>query len=200
MKTKVLVVLVVAVFVSGFAIQNASAAEQSFSSPEDLLFMEIPSVVVASGKAEKVEQAPANVYVITGQEMINRGYLTIFDLLKDLPGFTWNASVGNETNGAPVIRGITFQPALKVLLNGMALNDRGSSNYGWDNRLPVDGIDRVEFILGPYASLYGRNTFSGVLNIVTKDGEKLNGAVFTVKRSTNGTYIFRLLRITAKTA
>ncbi len=145
-------------------------------SVEEMLFLDIPTVVIASAKEESVEDAPANVFVITGDEMRARGYRSVFDLVKkDLPGVTWQNYIGNEKNGVPVIRGMVTQKRMKVLLNGMEIGEKGGSGYGWEHRLPVEGIERVEFIAGPYASLYGRNSFSGVMNIVTKSGEKMNG-------------------------
>jgi len=146
---------------------------------EYLLFQEVPQIYIASAKAEHIEDAPACVFVITGDEMRNRGYRSIFDLLKDLPGMTWENQIGNEKNGAPVIRGLVYQKRLKILLNGMDIADKAGSGWGWDHRMPIEGIERVEYILGPYASLYGRNSFSGVLNIVTKSGEDLNGGEVT---------------------
>lgn len=150
-----------------------------FESPrfEYLLCEDIADVVVASGREEPVKEAPADVFVITGDEMISRGYRSIYDLLPDLPGLTWQNMVGNDKNGHPVIRGILYQERLKILLNGMELDEKAGSGYGLDQRLPIEGIDRVEFIIGPYASLYGRNTFSGVINIITRSGKIQDGGL-----------------------
>ncbi|MBI4395803.1 MAG: TonB-dependent receptor [Elusimicrobia bacterium] len=161
---------------------------------EETLFADVPAVTIASAKSENVEDAPANVYVITGEEMRRRGYRSVMDLFKDLPGVTWNNQVGNEKNGAPVIRGQSYQRRMQVLLNGMPLDERAGSGYGWDHRIPVEGVDRVEFINGPYASLYGRNSFSGVMNIVTKDGAAISGgsvdALYGEYARTQGTALY----------
>ncbi len=164
-------------FLIGSIMQPLAWATQYEEAIEELLFMEMPTVISASAKAESIEDAPANVYVITGQEMVNRGYTSVFDLIKDLPGVTYDNQIGNEKNGAPIIRGLVYARRLKVYLNGMDLGEKSSSGYGWDHRLPIEGIDRVEFILGPYASLYGRNSFSGVINIITKDGQQVDGLI-----------------------
>ncbi len=142
---------------------------------ESLLFAEIPMITSTAYKAQELKDAPANVHIITGEEMLNRGYTTIMDLLYDLPGVTIQNQVGNDRNLSPVIRGNFFSKRLKFLLNGMDMDEKGGGGYGWDSRMPIEGIDHAEFILGPYSSLYGRNSFSGVLNIVTKSGSKING-------------------------
>lgn len=38
-------------------------------------------------------------------------------------------------------------------------------------------IERVEYIIGPYSALYGRNSFTGVLNIITKEGKDIRGFI-----------------------
>ena len=152
----------------------AFAAEDAMS-PESLFFLEIPSVLIASGKSEKVEEAPANVYVITGKQMEERGYRTLVDLMKDLPGTVWNNREGYTTGGFPIIRGIYEVKRLKLMFNGMVFDPKNGAGTAWQERFPIEGIERVEFILGPYAPLYGRNTFSGVMNVITKSGEDING-------------------------
>ena len=140
-------------------------------------FADVLQASIASGREEPVTMAPANVFVITGDEMMARGYRSLFDLLYDLPGVIWNNQTGNDKNGVPVIRGMLEQRRLKLLLNGMQIDEKAGSGFGWDARLPVEGIEKVEFILGPYSCLYGRNTFSGVLNVVTKSGNKMKGGL-----------------------
>lgn len=142
---------------------------------ESLLFEEIPMVISTAYTAKNIKDAPANVFILTREEILNRGYTTIMDILYDLPGVTVQGQVGNDRNASPVIRGNFFSKRLKFLLNGMDMDEKGGGGYGWDARMPVEGIDHVEFILGPYSSLYGRNSFSGVLNIVTRSGEKVSG-------------------------
>ncbi len=38
----------------------------------------------------------------------------------------------------------------------------------------LDAVERIEVIRGPGSALYGKNAFSGVLNIITKKGYKDN--------------------------
>ncbi|MCP4132403.1 MAG: TonB-dependent receptor plug domain-containing protein [bacterium] len=132
-------------------------------------------VVSASHKEQPVGEAPANIHVISGEELRNRGYRTLYDLVHDLPGTTWTRAFGYGNNGTPVIRGIFDSKRLKLMLNGMTIDPKNGDGTRWCDRFPIEGIDRVEFIIGPYASLYGRNTFSGVMNVITKSGEEING-------------------------
>ncbi|MBI4396606.1 MAG: TonB-dependent receptor [Elusimicrobia bacterium] len=140
---------------------------------EELLFMEIPRVVVASAQEEPVDKAPANVYTLTGEEMKNRGYRVLFDVYKDLPGvdYTYKEQIYQAIN----VRGILAAEKFKVLLNGNSLNSIVDMRFDALWKFPVEQIERVEFLLGPYAALYGRNAYAGVLNVVTKKGKNVDG-------------------------
>ncbi|MFC2060915.1 TonB-dependent receptor plug domain-containing protein [Elusimicrobiota bacterium] len=147
---------------------------------EGLLFMDIPEVVSASGKAESVEEAPAHIYVYTGKELMDRGYRTLYDLLEDLPGTIGNRVVHlGDTSDYPYPAGMTnhrgTMGGLKLLLDGMEIDTKSGAGTHWEERFPIEAIEKVEFILGPYASMYGRSSYSGVLNIVTKSGEAIDG-------------------------
>jgi outer membrane receptor for ferrienterochelin and colicins len=126
-------------------------------------------------KSEKITNAPANVFVISGEELKDRGYRSLADLWKDLPGTT---SFNFEPSEEPtlIIRGHIKNNRMKIMLNGMELNHKtGTHSYWGSYRWPIEAIKYVEFVLGPYASLYGRNSFSGVLNIVLKDAVDIGG-------------------------
>lgn len=137
-------------------------------------------VVTASQKNQALNEAPANIFVILGSELIERGYSSLFDLVVDLPAMTWTSTIGYVNNGTPVIRGIRDVKRFKLMINGMTIDPKNGNGTGWTSRFPIEGIERVEYIIGPYASLYGRNTFSGVLNIVTKNTEKIDGGILNL--------------------
>lgn len=151
---------------------------------EELMDLE---VVTASSKEETINNAPANIFVITRSEILERGYRTLMDLVRDLPGTTWTSTIGDDNNGTPVIRGMFGNKRLRLMINGMGVDPKNGFGTGWAQagRFPTSGIDRVEFILGPYASYYGRNTFSGIINVITIRPEKQNESLFGI---TYGTY------------
>jgi len=158
-------------------------------SMEELMNVE---VITASDKPEGILDAPANIVVIGGQELRNRGYTTLFDLISDLPGVTL---VGRYSGfSSQVIRGNFNSKRLMLLFNGVPFNPKNGFGAAWADRFPIEGIDKIEFIIGPYGSLYGRNTFSGVLNVITKKGADINGSEITAlygkDRQMQGTAIF----------
>ena len=157
---------------------------ESIVGAEEFMFMDIPEVTIASAKSESIKAAPANVYVITGAQMKARGYRTLGDLLKDLPGVYVGSKFAFGANVA-IIRGFNTgldsnNKRLKLMIDGMVFDSKDGTSTPYSYRFPVDGIERVEFILGPYAALYGRNSFSGVLNVVTKAASDIDGGQVSV--------------------
>ncbi len=143
----------------------------------ELLFEEFLAIT-ASAKEEPLDEAPAHIYVITGHEMMARGYRTLTDLFKDLPSSSVIQYAG-DSGDFPSPSGLTLHRGtlggLKLMINGMEIDPKHGINIRFEERFPIEGIERVEFILGPYASLYGRSSYSGVLNVILKTGEAIEG-------------------------
>jgi len=169
---------------------QASVGSESL---ENMFLAELPKVTIASAKAEDPDEAPANVYVITGEEMVQRGYRSLVDLIQDLPGVTIDHNVSDQ-GGNITVRGIQNNQMFRFMINGMPINPAPGNSIPWDERFSIAEIERVEFILGPYPALYGRNTFSAVLNVVTKTGAQLKGgevkALYGSWNKTQGTAVF----------
>ena len=62
---------------------------------------------------------------------------------------------------------------VKVLLDGIALLDRGSKKQSL-SQLDVNSIERIEIVEGPMSVIYGTDALAGVINIITKKGSKVH--------------------------
>ncbi|MBN1127774.1 MAG: TonB-dependent receptor plug domain-containing protein [Chitinispirillaceae bacterium] len=171
---------------TGFCAIAAHAVSSDELSLQALFDLEQLPVFIASAKEEGTLDAPAHIYVISGTELRERGYRSLYDLLEDLPGCTGNRVVNTaDPYDYPKHMGVSANVrgtpgGLKLMFNGMVFDAKDGTINLWEERFPIETIEKVEFILGPYASLYGRNTYTGVLNVVTKNGEQLgNGGEFT---------------------
>ena len=125
-----------------------------------------------SKKNEELRLAPATINVITAQEMIERGYNDIIDVLKDIPGF--DISIYYGTLYANVYqRGFRTNNTETILFLVDGVEDNNLYNYyaNISQQYPLSNIKRIEIIYGPASTMYGPNAFSGVINIITKNPE-----------------------------
>lgn len=137
---------------------------------EQLLNLE---VVTASKIPQKISEAPSSVSVITAEDIRQRGYRTLSDVLQSVPGVTVsydrNYNYGN-------VRGLgnpgDLNTRLLILIDGRRLNDDVYDQGAIGTEFPVDLdlIDRVEFVPGPGSAIYGSSAFFGVVNVITKSG------------------------------
>lgn len=68
------------------------------------------------------------------------------------------------------IDGGTFEQTL-VLVNGVKILDSQTGHNSLNLPIPTDAIERIEVIRGPAARIYGTNSLTGAINIVTKKPE-----------------------------
>jgi len=133
-------------------------------------------VVTASGFLQTAAQAPSTVTVITAQQIRERGYEQLEDALRDVPGIDMI-----HINGyAPTLiyfRGMYGAENLRALLmiDGIAENNIIGSNDMAGPAYSLHDVDRIEIIWGPVSAIYGANAFGGVINMITKKGQQMNG-------------------------
>lgn len=159
----------------------------------ELSLEELMNVTVtgASRFEQKVNQAPAYVNVVTADDIRKYGYKTLAHILRSLPGFY---APYDRTYDYVGVRGFSlpgdYNSRFLVLIDGHRANENiyDSSGIGTDGIVDVDLIEKVEVIQGPGSSLYGSNAFFGVINIVTKKGDELNGAQIASSASSFDTY------------
>jgi iron complex outermembrane receptor protein len=127
-------------------------------------------VVTASKSSGDPELAPAAITVVTSQDMEQRNTQTVDQTLAQAPGMYPNRSKGfMDTDPGFGMRGFgarNFSRVL-VLLDGQPLNNAYSSQIAITS-LPVDELDRIEVVRGPFSALYGGNAMGGVVQILTK--------------------------------
>lgn len=137
-------------------------------------------VTAASRSTEGVEDAPSSVSIIPSRELKAMRYPTIVEALRGLPGvYSWN----DRSYQAIGFRGLgrlgSYGNRVLVLVDGHPLNDDwlGSSYVGYDARVGLDDVERIEVVRGPGSVLYGTNAFSGVINLVTRKPTNRGGEV-----------------------
>jgi len=145
---------------------------------DQILSMDISqlTVISVSKKEEKLSDAAAAVYVISGEDIKRMGATTIPDALRIVPGLqveqfnshSWTVSSRGFNSG--------LNNKLLVLIDGRSVYTPVYAGVYWDDQIVMlEDVDRIEVIRGPGASLYGANAMNGVINIITKKASETQG-------------------------
>jgi iron complex outermembrane receptor protein len=160
-------VIVVVLILPGFSqAEDEKKDEASETTMEEV-------VVTASRQAEKISSVPANVSVITENDIKNSTARDIPDLLRTQAGIQVNDIAGNRRNYTVDLRGFGETAALNtlVLVDGRRVNQPDLSGSDW-TLISLNRVERIEVIRGGRGSvLYGDNAAGGVINIITKEGK-----------------------------
>jgi len=155
-----------------FAQKQVKPEELFKMSLEELMNVKVSS---ASGLEESMVNAPAAMIVITSEEIKQRRYTSLSDVIIDLPGFDISVPAGGSYLYA-YQRGYRTPSTSRTLL----MIDGKVNNHLWNHiadisrQYPILNIKRIEVLYGPASALYGANAFLGIINVITKDGSELN--------------------------
>ena len=150
--------------------QSPSASTET----DDVTLGEV--VVTATGFEQQIEDAPASISIIKGEELRKRAYRDLTDALRDVEGVVVNGGA-NEADIS--IRGMGGSYTL-ILVDGKRQGSRdarvnGSGGFEQSFIPPVEAIERIEVVRGPMSSLYGSDAIGGVINVITRKVAKTWG-------------------------
>ena len=129
---------------------------------EQLMQIQVPTVVSASKFEQKATEAPSSVTVITSDDIKHYGYRTLADILASVPGFYVSYDRNYDFLGARGVNLGDYNSRILLLVNGHRVNnDLNDGAYiGTAFILDVDLIDRVEIIRGPVRCFTATTRFS----------------------------------------
>jgi vitamin B12 transporter len=108
-------------------------------------------------------------YVVTQEQIQERGARTVQEALRYLPGILSDGTAGGQlgAQSSQFIRGASSSQVL-ILLDGRPISDKGSGG-GFDlSSFTTTNIERIEVIPGGGSALYGSDAIGGIINIVSK--------------------------------
>lgn len=154
---------------STLAVFLAGAAHAQTNPPEPVPLTLEDVVVTASGFEQRVEDAPASITVIDGEDLRRKSYRDLGDAVRDVEGVTVNGGA-NESDIS--MRGMPGDYTL-ILVDGKrqsARESRVNGNAGYEQSFvpPAAAIERIEVVRGPMSSLYGSDAIGGVINVITR--------------------------------
>ena len=187
------------------AAQSADAEQQKL---EQLKFKDIEEldleklldapITIATGRVQRLEDAPSIASVITDEEIRRLGARTLAEVLQFVPGY--EVITDNSGRNRIIVRGLLGRSSggssenVLILFNGHRLNDELRGDATTVNLdIPVDNIKRIEVIRGPGSALFGDNAFVGVINIITYTAEDFQGVRMSAGGGSFGTQQYNIL-------
>lgn len=125
--------------------------------------------VTARKSTETLTDVPLAITALTAEALEYRGVTDIFQVAQFTPGFRFqNQSVGRNDRGFKqyVIRGMVPNSGLATRQSVTLFVDGAPVAGG--NINGVTDIERVETIRGPQSAFFGRATFAGAINFITR--------------------------------
>ena len=129
-------------------------------------------VVTARRREESLSDIPVSITAINSDVLQEANVLDMYDLFENTPGVEWQQAQDRQ-GSRPSMRGVnTFAQApsrqkISSFLDGLPVS-------GQQGGIQFYGVDRVEISRGPQSTAYGRSTFAGAINYVSRNpGEEL---------------------------
>lgn len=107
-----------------------------------------------------------NIYVLDRRQIKNLPVQSVNELLTYIAGVDVRQRGPWGTQADISIDGGTFEQAT-ILLNGIKMNDPQSGHNSMNIPVPVNAIERIEVLRGSAARIYGVNSLTGAINIIT---------------------------------
>lgn len=181
-------VIAMAIVAGGFTSSAALAQEAPQAAADEAGKGEI--LVTARRKSENILKTPISISALTAEDIAAKGTTTIQDIAQSVPGLNVQSVA---TQGGRADRSFT-----SIQLRGFV----PSTSAAQTTSIFIDGApvsvatamqaltnpERVEIIKGPQSALFGRQTFAGAINVVTKKpSDHLTGSV-VLSGGTRGNY------------
>ena len=122
-------------------------------------------VVTARKRDESLQEIPLSITAFGVQSLRQRNIATIYDLAAATPNYAERKQLGRRLE-RPIIRGqagtsVFGEPNASYFIDGVYISGGISSST-------FDALERVEIIRGPQSALFGRATFAGAVNLITR--------------------------------
>ncbi|WP_049757642.1 TonB-dependent receptor plug domain-containing protein [Magnetococcus marinus] len=140
---------------------------------ESLLTVLDEQTDIATKTRMNVDFVPGLVTVLHGQEMLERGALTVWEALRFVPGI--EPSIDKTGGRQVLVRGVGGGFAsgnMKILLNGVPFNATLAATADPVLNLPLEQIKQIEVIRGPGSAVHGEFAYAGVINVMTLEDEQ----------------------------
>lgn len=129
-------------------------------------------VVTASRREESRDKTPAHIVVVTRDQIRERRYRNLADLLEDLPGVNFMRGTRSSNYNNFSVQGFNSNNKLLIMLDGVRIDHPAGGKLPIAENFSLYQAKQVEVLYGPAAALYGADALGGVINIITARPEK----------------------------
>lgn len=145
---------------------NFNLTNQSTKPSKSKIHHEV--VVTATRLETQAFKIGQSVVAISAEELRNRGFSTVAEVLPHLSLGFLTRNGGPGTSASFMIRGSNSEHTL-VLIDGVEINDPLSPSRSCDlSHLFLADVERIEIVEGPQSPLFGSDAMGGVINIILK--------------------------------
>ncbi len=127
-----------------------------------------PIIVTATRLETALDQVPASVSVVEGEDLERAQVTDTLEVLRDIPGFTIVQTGSRGGTTSLFVRG-GESDYNQVLIDGVKVNEAGG-RFDFSD-LTTDGLDRIEIVRGPQSALYGSDAITSVVQLFTRRGD-----------------------------
>ncbi|MEP3226185.1 MAG: TonB-dependent receptor [Parasphingorhabdus sp.] len=146
-------------------------------------------IVTARKNASTLQDTPIAISAFDSEDIKEAGFDSILDIAKASPGVFIEAynDTAARVDSVPRFRGVTvdngnpLQRTATVFVDGVYVS-------GGIQGIGLSEVERVEIIKGPQSALFGRNTFAGAINYITKDPGRDFGVDVSLTAATRDEY------------
>jgi len=156
--------------VVGLTVPSVGSAQAAKAKAAPKVETEVEEITVTAQKREEnIQEVPISVTALTSEALTEKGATTVYDLTQSVPSLQVVASTNGASNFGVAMRGPTQVNATLAQNSKTGLYVDGvyiAKLLG--NNLDLEDLERVEVLRGPQGTLFGRNTVSGAVQLVTQ--------------------------------
>lgn len=164
--------------IPAFAVAASAQAQHAASeaAPVEETTENAEIVVTALKRSQSLQDVPASISAISGDDLAAQGLSDLRDIAKVIPNLNWGEHFGTTLitirgAGSNVDSGAT-EPTVALYVDGIYLPRSDMATFR-----AVD-LERVEVLRGPQGTLYGRNATGGAVNFISQQPtEELSGKI-----------------------
>ena len=151
-----------------YATGSIAHAQEAAPAPVEEGAKRLNSIVVTTRRQEEsLQEVPISITALGDEDLLEKSIGDFDDVAAYTPGLSFRDFV-TGFNGVATMRGLAQANVQDAVGNVGVFVDGIYLQRGYMVNFSLADMERIEVVKGPQSALYGQNTFSGAINVVTK--------------------------------